>query len=243
MKHVADQNWFAVGLDVIVVITGIFLGMQVTDWNESRKDRIDSKDFMNRIHNEVLSVERTSNRVRERRLNLIAPLTDAAITIFDTNKSGGLTEEHCLALATSHYFNIAISDLPSLAELMNAGRVSILENSQLRTALIELQQKLETLKENIQISFILAHNLPIKHPNLIRSEPYYDETLGEMQARYKCDLTGMQQNPQFLNEVSENIDVYDVYLRDGLRPWSLHMSSVHSMLDKALGIEHGNDQQ
>lgn len=38
-KHVTDQNWFAVGLDVIVVITGIFLGMQVTDWNEQRKER------------------------------------------------------------------------------------------------------------------------------------------------------------------------------------------------------------
>ena len=36
-KHVSDQNWFAVGLDVLVVITGIFLGMQVTEWNEDRK--------------------------------------------------------------------------------------------------------------------------------------------------------------------------------------------------------------
>ena len=30
--HKSDQNWFAVGLDVLVVITGIFLGMQVTEW-------------------------------------------------------------------------------------------------------------------------------------------------------------------------------------------------------------------
>ena len=40
-KHMTEQNWFAVGLDVIVVITGIFLGMQVTDWNEVRKERTD----------------------------------------------------------------------------------------------------------------------------------------------------------------------------------------------------------
>jgi hypothetical protein len=31
MQHIQDQNWFAVGLDVLVVITGIFLGMQVTE--------------------------------------------------------------------------------------------------------------------------------------------------------------------------------------------------------------------
>jgi len=36
--HLKDQNWFAVGLDVIVVIVGIFLGMQVTEWNEQRNN-------------------------------------------------------------------------------------------------------------------------------------------------------------------------------------------------------------
>ena len=37
IEHVSDQNWFAVGLDVCVVVVGIFLGMQVTEWNEARK--------------------------------------------------------------------------------------------------------------------------------------------------------------------------------------------------------------
>lgn len=37
MKHVTEQNWYAVGLDVLVVITGIFLGLQVTEWNDQRK--------------------------------------------------------------------------------------------------------------------------------------------------------------------------------------------------------------
>ena len=38
MAHFSDQNWFAVGLDVIVVVVGIFLGMQVTEWNDNRKE-------------------------------------------------------------------------------------------------------------------------------------------------------------------------------------------------------------
>ena len=50
MKHVTDQNWFAVGLDVIVVITGIFLGMQVTDWNNQRKDADEEREYLVRLH-------------------------------------------------------------------------------------------------------------------------------------------------------------------------------------------------
>ncbi|MBT6031002.1 MAG: hypothetical protein HOH19_00370 [Kordiimonadaceae bacterium] len=40
MKHVTDQNWFAVTLDVIVVIVGIYLGLQVQEWNKDREEAI-----------------------------------------------------------------------------------------------------------------------------------------------------------------------------------------------------------
>jgi len=39
MQHVKEQNWFAVGLDVVVVIVGIFLGMQVQQWYEDRTEK------------------------------------------------------------------------------------------------------------------------------------------------------------------------------------------------------------
>lgn len=40
MKHINEQNWFAVGLDVLVVIVGIFLGLQVQAWYADRGDRV-----------------------------------------------------------------------------------------------------------------------------------------------------------------------------------------------------------
>lgn len=39
IKHVRNENWFAVSLDFMVVVIGIFIGMQVTEWNSDRKDR------------------------------------------------------------------------------------------------------------------------------------------------------------------------------------------------------------
>jgi hypothetical protein len=35
MQHVKEQNWFAVGLDVLVVIIGIYLGLQAQEWGKS----------------------------------------------------------------------------------------------------------------------------------------------------------------------------------------------------------------
>ena len=64
----------------------------------------------------------------------------------------------------------------------------------------------------------MGHNLSANHPNLIRAEPFFDQALGEMQSRYTCDFEQMKKNQQFWNEASENADVYDAYLREGLRP-------------------------
>ena len=49
MTHVGEQNWFAVGLDITVVIAGIFLGMQVTEWNEDRKEGIEERRYLERL--------------------------------------------------------------------------------------------------------------------------------------------------------------------------------------------------
>ncbi|TDR22351.1 DUF6090 family protein [Marinicella litoralis] len=35
-QHVQSQNWFAVFLDFIIVVVGVFIGIQVSNWNETR---------------------------------------------------------------------------------------------------------------------------------------------------------------------------------------------------------------
>ena len=38
-KHVRDQNWFAVGIDFCIVVIGVFIGIQVANWNDARSQR------------------------------------------------------------------------------------------------------------------------------------------------------------------------------------------------------------
>ncbi len=238
-EHVKAQNWTAVVLDFFIVVVGVFIGIQVSNWNDARQDQRDSLGFLQRIHEEILVVERSSARVRIRRLNLIAPLEETAKALFADGSSQKLGDEHCAALATSHYHHISVPEIPSLAELMSAGRVSIIDDEDLRTALISIQQSASGLQRNIQNVSPLVNNLPIDHPTLISSQPYFDDQLGEMEARYICDFEAMLNERSFLNKASENIDGYDVYLRDGLRPWSEQLEKTHGLIDEFLKIEHG----
>lgn len=39
MEHVKTQNWFAVGIDLVIVVLGVFMGLQVQEWSVARADR------------------------------------------------------------------------------------------------------------------------------------------------------------------------------------------------------------
>lgn len=35
-EHVADHNWFAVAVDFVIVVAGVFVGIQASNWNQQR---------------------------------------------------------------------------------------------------------------------------------------------------------------------------------------------------------------
>lgn len=39
-KHVRDQNWFAVGLDFVIVVVGILIAFQISNWSAARQDNL-----------------------------------------------------------------------------------------------------------------------------------------------------------------------------------------------------------
>lgn len=52
-KHVKDQNWFAVGLDFVIVVVGVFIGIQVANWNDAQGDRQSETIILQNIANDI----------------------------------------------------------------------------------------------------------------------------------------------------------------------------------------------
>ena len=38
-EAIREQNWFTVALEILIVVVGIFIGLQANDWNQARIDR------------------------------------------------------------------------------------------------------------------------------------------------------------------------------------------------------------
>jgi hypothetical protein len=40
IAHVRQQEWTAIAIDFVIVVVGVFVGLQVNNWNEARADRV-----------------------------------------------------------------------------------------------------------------------------------------------------------------------------------------------------------
>ena len=64
-KHVKEQNWFAVGIDFVIVVIGVFIGIQVANWNESRAEGARAESIKARLASEFIDMEpRVARHVR-----------------------------------------------------------------------------------------------------------------------------------------------------------------------------------
>ncbi len=64
IAHFRRQEWTAIALDFLIVVVGVFIGIQVANWNEARQMRVDQRTFLEQLHAELApSIEfwRTGN--------------------------------------------------------------------------------------------------------------------------------------------------------------------------------------
>jgi len=55
--HVAHHNWFAVFVDLMIVVVGVFLGAQANNWNQARIERADAAEYRQEIIDDLKSNE------------------------------------------------------------------------------------------------------------------------------------------------------------------------------------------
>lgn len=51
--HVKEQNWAAIGIDFVIVVVGVFIGIQVSNWNETRMEAEKSATYIERLREDL----------------------------------------------------------------------------------------------------------------------------------------------------------------------------------------------
>ncbi len=131
---------YAVG-EIILIVIGIFLALQLNNWNEGRKDRIEEREVLERIYDELQGhVERmaTGGQGAPSRFEMI----DRLISIFD----GEPIEDNTAFLQeVMQVGNISIRKQvkSTYAELLSSGRFSLIQNVDLRNSIFEYYDRID----------------------------------------------------------------------------------------------------
>ena len=54
-EHVKVQNWFAVAIDLVIVVVGVFIGIQVANWNDERVQKLQERSYLAQLRDEIAS--------------------------------------------------------------------------------------------------------------------------------------------------------------------------------------------
>ena len=168
-RHINDQNWFAVGLDVVVVVVGIFLGMQVTEWNEWRKERIEERIYLDRLQQDMSGDLKTLQHIRnwtEDRIKNIEYLESVA-------KNPMIAQENIsrtiISLERAAWESYSPMGPSTYEELMSLGLTTLIQDYQVRKLITAYYSNI-ALWNNILDDFQTRHSFQVATEGLLSSE-------------------------------------------------------------------------
>jgi hypothetical protein len=238
-QTIRQQSWSTLFIELVVLVLGIFIGLQVDAWNTLRQDRSDEQVYLQRLQSDLLLADDLTSRVRDRLVERHQEIKSSIAVLFGPAGSSELSDNECAAVASSVMFNSIAPRLAAFDELVGTGRLGIIRDPELLGALIRLEQSREALAAmvSVQTSQSAFEYLPAAFPQLIETTAFIQEDSGEVRIRASCDLPAMQANTAFLNQFTINADGYDAFTRDGLLPWKNQFDRVRELLDAAVKNE------
>ena len=139
-QHIKSQNWFAVFIDFLIVVVGVFIGIQVANWNADNKAKVDEEMKLYLLHSEFSLVRKELVKAKHSNDEMLAATLQVLRVIRD-NKEPQDREAFLKVIEYSGGYASGPIQPSILTELISAGGVSELSSQALRSALINYHKQ------------------------------------------------------------------------------------------------------
>lgn len=134
-EHVRTQNWFAVGLDFLIVVVGVFIGIQVSNWNDARAERAMERriilSLLDDMHRSAADIERSNSWLSRQMADQSVLLN--ALEACEVNE--GQRTAVARGLSDLGKFEFAVIDRQLINQLRASGQFDIIRNPEIRSLL------------------------------------------------------------------------------------------------------------
>ncbi|MEZ5921719.1 MAG: hypothetical protein R3C60_10260 [Parvularculaceae bacterium] len=129
------QDWFTVGIETLIVVLGVFLGLQVNNWNAAREGRRAEAQYLSQLQGDLHNIEGEINA----QIEFEKFQTNLATDVFDLIRNGDAADR---AQKISMGLNQLIvrrtlrTQSPTFLDLQGSGRLELISDPVLRAAII-----------------------------------------------------------------------------------------------------------
>ncbi|MEE4284400.1 MAG: hypothetical protein V2I41_20860 [Pseudomonadales bacterium] len=152
-KHIREQNWIGLILDFIVVVLGIFLGLQASDWNQGRLDRKEADYHINFLFEELTEgINKAADEIKTSQEVLGGSFT---ATMLLTQKTWDLGERERFEEAISSTYQLwGPRYRPvSLRRIVDDGKLDLIESKELQKAILRFDSSYREAIEQTKTSY------------------------------------------------------------------------------------------
>ena len=146
-EHVKAQNWTAIAIDFFIVVVGVFIGIQVSNWNEDRQNASRTQNYYSRLIDDLDS----ERRALLARLDYMA-ITDrygqSALVALD-DPSARRTSQLLIALYQASQIWTYSVQRATYDEILSSGVAEAIPEPELRTHLANFYLNAEATRQII----------------------------------------------------------------------------------------------
>ncbi len=168
IEHVREQNWTAIAIDFVIVVAGVFVGIQVANWNEARRERTLEAEYIARLQRDYSAIDArlAINRTRWENTSAATIRLLNDLDAFRQHQAWPRAKAEMLSdLDASMGGRIPAPRAASYVELLSAGRLGLLRDTRLRNALADYDTQAGfTLKAYD----VLTQRVDPQRPTLVR---------------------------------------------------------------------------
>ena len=142
LKHFRKQDWIAIFLDFIIVVVGIYVGLQVNQWNQTRKDRVLEQQYVASLKADFQAdIEELDEAIALAKSRAL--LGRLLISSIDKDRVEGDPNEFIWAVFSSHLLNYPSYTRATINDLLSTGNLQLLQDSNMKAAVAEYYTDIE----------------------------------------------------------------------------------------------------
>jgi hypothetical protein len=136
-RSLKEQNWTAIVIEFILLVGGVFLGIQVSNWNAARVDEVRARAYLERIGDD-LGADLGNYQDRLRFWADVSSYGAKGLKYAETGDAGGASQwELLLAYFQSSQVAEFYTTDSTFEELKSAGELSLIKDTRFRDSLAQ----------------------------------------------------------------------------------------------------------